>query len=277
MKYSIIKLTHKLFPNASYNETSSQLDALLTNAPKICRFVIKSHYINNQLSYWQFECEVCTDNTYNTFKKEDCIHDTLIAITNDVQDGKYIILFKQPSLEMQIKMYMPYIKKLAQIQSQRWKTLEYDDLYSTCTFVIIKLYKRGYYLNKWLIKKSFENEVLLQLRKFKNVPEILSLEQITFTNDNNEPVKLEDMIEDKQANINIQDEEESQLIHAIFLKVKEIIVTDIGERQFDQLLRDYGNKHTTNWSRKQMQIIKQKFSKDNITKMTFINFMENKQ
>lgn len=277
MKYSIIKLTHKLFPNASYNETSSQLDALLTNVPKICRFVIKSHYINNQLSYWQFECEVCTDNTYNTFKKEDCIHDTLIAITNDIQDGKYIILFKQPSLEMQIKMYMPYIKKLAQIQSQRWKTLEYDDIYSTCMLTCVRLYKRGYYLNKWLIKKSFENDILMLLRKHRNAPEILSLEQIMHSSDSDENVKLEDMLEDKRINVKIQDEEESQLIHMIFLKVKEIIVTDIGERRFDQLFRDYGNKHTTNWSRKQMQTIKQKFDKQGITKMTFINFMENKQ
>lgn len=277
MKYSIIKLTHKLFLNDTRDNLYRQLNTLLTDIQKVCQFVIKSHFNNNKLAYWQFECEICTDNNFNTFNKEYCIIETLDAISNNEINNKYVILFKQPPLEMILKMYTPYIKKLVQIQSQRWKTLEYDDLYSTCTFVIIKLYKQKYYLNKWLIKKSFENEVLLQLRKFKNAPEILSLEQITFTNDNNETVKLEDMIEDKQASINIQDEEESQLIHAIFLKVKEIIVTDIGERQFDQLFRDYGNKHTTNWSRKQMQIIKQKFNKQDITKMTFINFMENKQ
>ena len=277
MKYYIVKLTHKLFPNVSYDEAYSQLDALLANAPKICRFVIKSHYINNKLSYWQFECGVCTDNTYNTFKKEDCIRDTLTAIANDTQDGKYIILFKQPPLEMQIKMYIPYIKKLAQIQSQRWKMLEYDDVYSTCMLTCVKLYKRGYYLNKWLIKKSFENDILMLLRKRRNAPEVLSLEQIMYNSDSDDDVKLEDMLEDKRIDAKIQDEEESQLIHAIFLKVKELIVADIGERQFDQLFRDYGNKHTTNSSRKQMQTIKQKFDKQGITKMTFINFMENKQ
>ena len=277
MKYYIVKLTHKLFPNVSYDEAHSQLDALLANAPKICRFVIKSHYVNNKLLYWQFECGVCTDNAYNTFKKEDCIHDTLIAIANDKQDGKYIILFKQPPLEMQIKMYIPYIKKLAQIQSQRWKMLEYDDVYSTCMLTCVKLYKRGYYLNKWLIKKSFENDILMLLRKRRNAPEVLSLEQIMYNSDSDDDVKLEDMLEDKRIDAKIQDEEESQLIHAIFLKVKELIVADIGERQFDQLFRDYGNKHTTNSSRKQMQTIKQKFDKQGITKMTFINFMENKQ
>lgn len=277
MKYYIVKLTHKLFPNVSYDEAYSQLDALLANAPKICRFVIKSHYTNNKLSYWQFECGVCTDSAYNTFTKEDCIHDTLIAIANDKQDGKYIILFKQPPLEMQIKMYIPYIKKLAQIQSQRWKMLEYDDVYSTCMLTCVKLYKRGYYLNKWLIKKSFENDILMLLRKRRHAPEVLSLEQIMYNSDSDDDVKLEDMLEDKRIEAKIQDEEESQLIHAIFLKVKELIVADIGERQFDQLFRDYGNKHTTNSSRKQMQTIKQRFDKQGITKMTFINFMENKQ
>ena len=155
--------------------------------------------------------------------------------------------------------------------------LEYDDVYSTCMLTCVKLYKRGYYLNKWLIKKSFENDILMLLRKRRNAPEVLSLEQIMYNSDSDDDVKLEDMLEDKRIDAKIQDEEESQLIHAIFLKVKELIVADIGERQFDQLFRDYGNKHTTNSSRKQMQTIKQKFDKQGITKMTFINFMENKQ
>ena len=51
--------------------------------------------------------------------------------------------------------------------------------------------------------------------------------------------------------------------------IKDFIVESIGQRGYEQLLRDYGNKTTTNWSRLTVRDIKRKMKRQGITKNTF--------
>ena len=100
---------------------------------------------------------------------------------------------------------------------------------------------------------------MLFLRKDKYKPEITSISKVVSNNDDNTPITLGDMLPDIKLQEEKERQDEEEFIQIVFSQVKEIIVELIGERQFEQLMRDYANKHTTSWSRKKMQQIKETF------------------
>jgi hypothetical protein len=259
------KISQPISAKLSNEEISYQITTMLNELKYIYSYLIYAKYSNNTLSGWIIEYNLSQYDDYNTLNCFDISKDIIAAIINSRNVNKSVIAYKQPAIELMLQLYEPLIHKLALEQSNRWQDLEYEDAVIMCQLVMIKLYQKGYYLHKRLVRKSFENEVLMLLRKSKNKPEIYSFEQVIKKDGDNADITLADVVPDKEAELKAERQEEEEIFNAIFAEVKSIIIELIGERQFEQLLRDYGNKHTTPWSRKKMQEIKRKFNSLGIT------------
>lgn len=209
---------------------------------------------------------------YNTLYKDDVVNGIIEAIERDkITNGKYIIGYGQPSLDLMVELYDPLVCSLATKQRQRWQMFEYDDLCQICRLTLVTLYNKGYYIHKRLLEKAFDNAVLQELRQSFNDFDVLSIETTMDENEDLEKLSIKDMLRDVDAEIKAQEQDTHEINSATFNEVKGIVVDLIGERQFEQLFRDYANGHTTTWSRRKLQTIKTFFELQGLTRQKFNN------
>lgn len=256
-------------PNSTDEVVLAQVTSFLTDYDKVYSYIVKVKYKDETPIAILVNCNISQTDKYNTLKSAVCIEEIYNIIVTNRSTTKSVIGYKQPDIELMLKLFNPLVHKLALEQCDRWSELEYEDAVSMCKLVMCNLYVKGYYIHRFLLKRSFENYVLMQLRHSRDKPEVLSFEQVMHGDGEHGLITLGDMLPDRDAEIEAEKKEEDEVFEVIFNEVKEIIVELIGERQFEQLLRDYGNKHTTTWSRKKMQQIKNKFNKLGISWKSF--------
>lgn len=265
------KISQKISVKSSDEEIVEQLEDVLLDLETVYSYLVYAKYKDEQLMGWLIEYNVSQIDEYNTLVAEDIIYEILAQIKNSKEKKvANVIGYKQPSLELMLKLYDSLVKKLSLKQSERWTELEYEDAYQMCQYTMLKLYRKNYYIHKRLLERAYENDVLLFLRRNKDKPDTVSIDQIVYdAGDDNEKLTIADMLPDTKAIEEQEDIEDQEVFNAIFAEVKDIIVELVGERQFEQLLRDYGQKHTTAWSRKKMQQIKEHLKKLGITWKSF--------
>lgn len=257
------KLTNVTFKVKNEEEL---LKLNLSNTNKVFSYIVYKF-----VDYYEIQCNISQINKYNTIKLSDEINTICVKIQNG---GDLVLCYKQPSLELLIKLYKPLVLKLSKEQKERWRYLEMEDLIQMCNLVICDLYYKGYYVHKNLIRTSFINYVLSHIRKNKSKPKILSLEQMYSKSDDDNEVRLADMIPDEKL-LNEQDDNDIQEVYnKILHEMKDIVIDYIGIRQYDQLLREYSNNQTTDWSRKLMQRIKAHLFELGISSKSFNKYFE---
>lgn len=247
-------------------KNDSIVDLEIPNISKIFSYIV---YHNN--GEFEIQYNISQTNKYNTIKMCEVINNITDAI-NKYDGLKKVVIYKQPSLELLLKLYKGLIIKLSKEQKQSWQFLELDDLIQMCSLVICDLYYKGYYIHKNLIRRAFINYVLLHIKKERNKPLIVSLEQEYSKKDDDDKVTIADMIPDKQQLYAEIDSDNEEVQRKILQEVKDIVVDFIGIRQYDQLLREYTNKQTTEWSRKLMQRIKAHLFELGISKKSFYKY-----
>ena len=264
------KLVQRISATHTDDEIKSQLHAVLDELETIYSYLIYAKYKEEKLVGWQIEYTVSQNDKYNTLQSSVII-DEIFAILKESNEKKVsnVIGYKQPCLDIQIQLFEPLINKLALKQCQRWRQLEFDDACQICKMTMLNLYRKGYYLHSTLVERCYNNDILMSIRKDKNKPEIVSIDKVVHQDGDNSPLTIGDMIPDTSAEEEESRKDDEDLVKLVFSQVKEIIIELIGERQFEQLMRDYGNKHTTSWSRKKMQQLKDKFKKMGITWESF--------
>ena len=212
---------------------------------------------------------------FNTINKDiakkhimDSIIDYIVTLSNS-----NCICFGQPPIELSIELYQPMIQKMARRLNAQWKQFEYDDLVSIGNMTMVELYRKGYYLNKSLIWTSMNNKVLIQCRRIKQQPITVSIYDKTKSDIKSDSDEIEygDIIEDESYKNEEEREDEQQLEKYIFEQVKDIVIERTGQRQWDQLWRDYSKCHTTNATRALMKRIKTYFNELGLTRQDFIN------
>lgn len=265
-KNHIFEVSQTIPNGLSKEEMLTALYDGLNNIHNIYSYLIYADYKDSLIVSWTVKYYLNEIEYYNTLSTKSVIVEIYTTLIKSTKCTSRIIGYKQPAFCIMLKLYTPLIRTLAKNQCTRWSSLEYEDAVSICQLTMLKLYKKGYYLHKHLLEKSFNNAILMSLRKDKFAPEIVSLDEIAYTSENDKQITLVDMLEDTQAKLQQEEKEYEEYITTIFLKMKEFIVDMIGERQFEQLFRDYANKHTTTWSRKTMQKIKKEIAKLGITK-----------
>lgn len=161
---------------------------------------------------------------------------------DDYSSSRYIY-FNQSSLESIDKAFEPLMLHLAVSMHDQWKQFEIEDLFQICRLCLCKLYNKGYCIHPSILKRAFVNEVLLQMRKNKNNTDIrvVSLETPIFTSKERD-LTIADAIEDVDYNNRIEDIEYEHTIQSIYEKISKIIIKDIGERRYHQLMTAHKNK-----------------------------------
>ena len=265
------KLIQRVPANLTNEQIKEHLHSVLKELETIYSYLVYAKYKDNLLHHWQVDYNISDQDEYNTLKASN-VEKEVYDIILESKENKVanVIGYNQPPVDVIIKAFDPLIKKLALQQSRKWVKLEYDDCYQICLMTVLNLHRKNYYLHKTLLERSFNNEILMMLRKEKNAPDIVSLDTVIHDNGTDETISLGDTIPDQAAIERQEQEDEEEFIKLMFEQTKEMIIELIGPRQFDQLMRDYGNKHTTSWSRKKMQQMKEKFRQKGITWKSFI-------
>ena len=257
----LTKLSLAISIKSSDDDIIDKIRKSLKDIHALYSYLIYAKYKNNKLVGWLIEYNFSQTDEYNTLDCSIIVDDIIFAILNNRNATQSVIGYKQPSIELMLELYKPLMRKMALEQSEKWTCLDYEDALSLCQYTMIRLYKKGYYIHKRLLYKSFENHILMQLRCEKNKPDIISLDHVVHSDGESGVITLGDVLPDTDAELKAEEELEKEVIDAIFEEVKTMIIDFIGERQFEQLFRDYTNKHTTNWSRKRMQDIKNRFKR----------------
>lgn len=252
------------------DDVYNELNCTLKELGKINSCIVYNLYDENKLDGWRVNFNISQTNKYNTLKPCDvCKYITEHIAISKEGTNSHINCYMQPSIELLIKLYKPLIIKLAKEQHDRWRYLEMEDLIQMCNLVICDLYFKGYYVHKRLLQRAYNNYVLMHIRKDKDKPVVISLEQEYSKTDNDDKVTVADMIPDVKQLNDINDKDDEEVQSKILQEVKDIVIDFIGPRQYDQLLREYTNKQTTPWSRKLMQTIKSHLFEMGISKKSF--------
>ena len=242
----------------------------LSTMKKIHSVIAYAVVKNQVMKGWEIHYNISQSKKFNTLRQADYLSELITHVegTKDITKSG-VIYYKQPLLEILILQFNPLVKKLAKEQKEHWEQLEYDDLYQMCRLCMCNLYYKGYYLHKGLISRTFNNYVLQHIYKDRNKPDVISLDQEYSKHDDDERVTIADMIPDIYQVYKREDEEDDIVEQQILKEMREIVIDYIGPRQYDQLLREYGNKSTTAWSRKLMQQIKARLFELGINRKSF--------
>lgn len=249
----LYKLKHVFSKDATHGEIISVLTELMPD--NIYSFIVRR---NNG-----YKCQItlCNEDKYNTISKDEAMAKIFEAIISNKE-----IAYAQPSLDIQLELFQPYIHALAREQQHRWQYLEYDDLLQICYLSLTRLYRKGYYINNLLLRTTYIRDVLLHIRKSRTSYTVISIED-TYGKDDS--MSIADTLEDvAYANEQSDKEQHSELLN-IFDEVKNIIIGIIGERRFEQMYREYANKVTTNSTRQTVTKIKRNFNRNGITLKSF--------
>lgn len=269
-KNNVHKLVQQISVKYTDEEIKNQLHILLDELDTIYSYLVYAKYKEDKLIGWRIEYCVSQTDEYNTLQSSLVIEE-IFAIIKESTDKKVssVIGYKQPPIDVMISLFEPLIDKLALQQCRKWPQIEFDDACQICRMTMLNLYRKGYYLHTTLLERCYNNDILLYIRKDKNKQEVTSIDAVVYCDGDNVPITVGDILPDTDAEEEEDRKDEEDFIKIVFSQVKEIIVELIGERQFDQLMRDYGNKHTTSWSRKKMQQLKDKFKQMGISWKSF--------
>ena len=270
MKENILqKLSITIDVDEDESSIKEHLSELLCDINEVYSYLVYAEYNCGKLKNFVVEMLVSHTAYFNTLKHNDVIQSICAIILNTVREGvqRYVVGYKQPPLDKLITAYEPLVHSLARQQQMHWRQIEYDDLCQMCRMVICTLYNAGYYIHKNLIRRAFTNEVLMYMRKYKHQPHLVSLDDKVCNDSDN--MCLKDVIPDKLQDENRQDEEDEEVSQQALIEQRDLVISIIGERQYDRLLAEYGTKTTTAWGQKTTHRIRQKLKEQGITDYTF--------
>lgn len=215
-----------------------------------------------ELIYYVSDCQ-----KYNTLKPENVLN----LLKGFTSKSTGILCFGQPSIDIMIELFDPYMMKLASDVMKKYKSYEFDDLFQECRVCAIELYNKGYYLNKALIATAFKNHVIDKHRwsnRLCRVEEdtLKLLSEIAVSGISDEDLTFEDVTEDPEFRITYEEEMHRQSMHDIYEEVKQYIVQSIGLRGFEQLEREITTGYMSEWGRRHRRKLTEAMLQDGLTK-----------
>lgn len=263
-----VTLSQDIPANLTVDEQTKLVSEYLSNVigTAIYSYIVHKCYKDDAFVTWRIKYNISQIPIYNTFDHNTVISEVRKIFIDTVSEKQKIVGYHQPDIVLMLKLFDPIVRRLAVEQSDRWNKIEYEDAYSMCRLCMFELYQKGYYIHKDLLRKSFNNKILMSLRSVKDEPFIVSFENLIV---HDEDVSFADILEDKETIYQQEDAEEQEELMCLFNKVKAFCIDIMGKRQFEQLFNEYANKRTTMWSRKKMQDLKRMFTKHGITIKNF--------
>ena len=275
MKDNVLqKVSHRISVDRQIEDVGQLISTALQEVGNIYSFIVYEKYTDDKLSHWIIDYSISQSEEYNTLSPERVsARVTKILTDRKLQkDKRNVIGYEQPSIDLMVKLFEPLVKKLVSEQLKRWKYLEYDDLYQMCMLDMVKLHKLNYYLHPTLLRRAFNNSVLMHIRKNKNAPMTISLYDTSPNNKDGDNIKVQDTVPDYRAEYKMERIVEMDAELKETEDKRNVIIDLIGQRQYDQLVREYGNGMTTTQSRHAVFRLKEKLHKQGInSKMFYIH------
>ena len=269
----LMRITQSVSIQKDLGEVCVEMYELFENTDKLYSYIVYAKYDDEDLSGWVVNYIVSQNEDYNTLSPDEVVTELLQVFSKKENNGKKVICYKQPSIEIMLEVYDPLVHRLAKYQQDRWRQFEHDDLCQICRMVMIRLYKKGYYIHKRLLYKAFMNEILISTRHERNAPKMVSFEDAFFTpiKGDSEKLLIADIVADESITEKEEEDYKNEVNLKVFEEVKDIIVEFLGERQWRELYRSYTTKNTTTTTRKLMQRVKTYFEKLGISRKDFDN------
>ena len=223
-------------------------------------YIVYTEYKDDTLIGWKCQFCVSHTSTYNCLLSYDCVIDIVKLIQESYASAastshKYIIGYKQAPLPVLLSILEPLTNSLASAQHQHWPRLELDDLCQMCRLCIITLYNKGCYIHKSIVQKSFSNMVLMSIRKERYAPTFVSIEQLREHEDGHQQFQIEDPSSLDHTSA-LEDEEE-------YARMRSLVINELSPRQYDQMVREYRSKTTTQATVNKVKSLKKKFGGKN--------------
>ena len=266
-----ITITNEDITNSDdYTTIFNKLEDSLSQFEYVYSYIIYSKYkkVNLVSTFDEFVITINISQTseYNTLDVSKVCDDIFNKLYDEITRSSetYVIGYQQPPLNIIVQIYEPLVKNLATKMFTRWSglRLEYEDLFQDCYIVLIDLYNKGYYIHKSLLEKSYNNYILMKLRGYRGMPDILSLNAPVINTDD-KMIMLDTVADVKQ-------EEEMETVlnddFGFIVELSNIIKDMIGERQYTQLLNEYKTRNTTNWGRNKVHQLRKQIRKLNLDK-----------
>ena len=249
------------------------LSVMFGDVDKIYSYIVHARYDEYGITKWIIKYIISDCERYNTLSVYDSMMDIYRILTKRLDSQPKIIGYKQPPIEIMLEVFDPLINKLARQQYNTWRHSTVEDLAQDCRLVMMTLYKKGYYIHKVLLQKSFNNHVLMSLRKERNCPGIVSFEDVFYKSIkcDSETLIVADTIADSSKEEEQEEERIREAESAIFDEVRSMVIDLIGERQWKELVRDYSHMNTSTRTRKLMNKVKSHFEQLGLKRKDFNN------
>lgn len=254
--------TYILTPQSDKNPSSllQQLSDIFVGYEFIYSYILA---YSKEKNVYKLKITVCSTDKYNTYEAFTILEDICDNLVAYCVDNGKIVSFMQPDLSVQCEMFAPYAHKLAADEHLHWQHFEVEDLVQLVYEAMTILYKKGYYLNKYLVRTTFKNLLYGALRK-RPADKECSL-NTPIGNDGMRDITIADTLEDDT--IEKRDIAESaDALLSVIDEMREILLTYISERQYKQLLFEYNNRCVTAANAKLVQNIRLWLKRDGFNK-----------
>ena len=268
----IMSVKQNVKRDADLDKIGELLNEALDGIDKMYSYIVYAEYDEDcKITGYIIQYNFSQNESYNTLCTSDVIKNVIEILKNSKNVTKRVVGYGQPPLEIIVEAYDNLVKKLSKQMLDRWRQYDYEDLCQICRLVMVKLYRKGYYLNKRLLRRAFENYIWCEVKNDIGKPQMVSLEDVFYSHvgGESEDLTFSDIVADDEA---IEAEElktHEEVERLIFEEVRDVVIDLIGIRQWNELLRDYGNKHTTSWSRKTLLKLKRQLENLGITRRSF--------
>lgn len=215
----------------------------------------------------------CVSQTarYNTVNIHCAIANIVNAIYN-THKQRGIIAYEQPTLDILVDVLEPLVHTLVVRQHKRWQRFTYDDLKQECFLVLCTLYRKGYYIHKLLLQRSFDNAVYLRLRKLSRDHIMVSLD--AQLGGNVEGLTIADSVIDEQEQYEREQAEQNEILQQEFALQRELVLDIISERQYSDIIRQYRTKTVDGRTASRVHKIKNSMIKKGYNKEYWISHYE---
>ena len=265
---TLVKLCVKTKPDCKYDDVLKLLNKEYLVIEKCYSYLIQNEYDEDEtLIGYQVEVMISSIDRFNTIEMTNACIEIVKIVTEKQTEVRRMSGFKQPPIGVLIEAFTPLVTSLVITQSKKWADYEYDDLMQMCYECIIRLKRKNYYIHKGLINKAFMNDVLLGIRKKRFVDKIDSLDMEVTDGENFTP--MVELIEDSESLENMYNTVEISTKNRIMEAQKVLLIDLLGKRTYDQLIREYGNKYTTPWSRRKVWSLKKTLTDMGIDRKSF--------
>lgn len=193
--------------------------------------------------HYRLTYHVSQTDRYNTVDVGCAVTNIANSIATTTRQ-RGIIGYEQPTLAVLVEVMVPLINALVNREARRWRQFSHDDLTQTCYLCLCELYRKGYYVHKALLRRTFTNTLYYRLRK---MPRDVTMVSLTAPlHDSDDLLTMQDTIPDIAEEQERADKEDAEAMAQVLTAQRELIVGLIGQRRYDDLLREFRSKTVTN-------------------------------